>query len=133
MLRCSNVCLLLLFLPPLHSATAPQGNSMSRFAKYVKSAIPQYDRKFLQNVTPERCAELCIGETQFVCRSFDYKRPTRQCWLSDKNTNDVPVLDGGQADPFDYYERIDIGRCKKKTCFCFVLFSIFFSVLLRSS
>ncbi|XP_072050141.1 uncharacterized protein [Amphiura filiformis] len=88
---------------------APQGNSMSRFAKYVNAAIPQYDRKFIANVSPERCAELCTGETQFVCRSYDYKRAARQCWLSDKNTNDVPAVFTFQGDPFDYYERIDIG------------------------
>ena len=89
---------------------APQALSgLSRFALYSNAAIPGHDNRIQSGVTAERCAELCQRETEFVCRSFDYKSQGRVCALSDKNSRDVDPNFSIPGNRFDYYERIDIG------------------------
>ena len=45
---------------------------VSQFYVIPYSMLPGNNVKVYNDVSTERCAELCIRETAIVCRSFDY-------------------------------------------------------------
>ncbi|XP_071940974.1 macrophage mannose receptor 1-like [Antedon mediterranea] len=83
------------------------GYIVSHFSSYPNAAIEGFDNIHLTNVYPEDCAQRCIAETSFTCRSFDYYKNSQECDLSDKDKDMVGGLkttyDGS---PFDHYERV---------------------------
>ena len=62
--RANIVRHLFLFLPGPH---------LERFYATPYSIVLQENHKKLEKVEPDRCAQACLEETAFVCRSFDYQ------------------------------------------------------------
>ncbi|CAG5132136.1 unnamed protein product, partial [Candidula unifasciata] len=50
-----------------------KGVSLERFQATPYSIVLGENDKTLERVTAERCAQACLEETAFVCRSFDYQ------------------------------------------------------------
>ncbi|XP_074654352.1 uncharacterized protein LOC141908279 isoform X2 [Tubulanus polymorphus] len=50
------------------------------------------NKKHYNRVSPDRCAELCVKESDFICRSFDYQAVKGTCFLHSKTGNDVGGL-----------------------------------------
>ncbi|MEM7299453.1 MAG: PAN domain-containing protein [Pseudomonadota bacterium] len=76
------------------------------FTRVPKAAIRGHNKKRLSNVTPQQCAAACASEASFACVSFDYRRNTKQCDLSDKRSSDVGGLRKDFAGSlYDHYER----------------------------
>ena len=66
-------------------------------------------RKTISNKSPEECVTACNDEGGFVCRSFDYQKSSRTCYLSDKSSVTATVnVDTSNA--FDYYELSKFNR-----------------------
>ncbi|XP_038060986.1 uncharacterized protein LOC119731787 isoform X2 [Patiria miniata] len=84
-------------------------NPMEHFALFQNAAIPGANMEEHHGVTAEQCAELCLATTSFSCRSFDHYRDDNRCWLSDKSSHSSDLKFDFNNNPFDYYERIDIG------------------------
>ncbi|RZC41899.1 neurotrypsin-like [Asbolus verrucosus] len=106
----------------------PHGNDELKCLEYVakfsvnknhKLAILEKER--WNNITIATCALLCIETRKFQCRSFNYRKIDKTCFLTDSNE----ALTGGLIShyPFDYYEliseRIDCSDkyvCGNKKC-----------------
>ncbi|XP_059170775.1 uncharacterized protein LOC131952238, partial [Physella acuta] len=50
-----------------------KGANLERFFATPYSIVPGENDKTIESVAPERCAQACLEETAFVCRSFDYE------------------------------------------------------------
>ena len=76
------------------------------FYVYVLAKVDGYDNIIYTDMWPQDCAQMCVTTTSFTCRSFDYDRLNRVCYLSAVTKDDVgglmPTYD---TYPFDYYER----------------------------
>ena len=76
------------------------------FYVYTLAKVDGYDRQILNDIWPQDCAKQCVMTTAFTCRSFDYDRINRVCYLAEVTKDDVggltPTYD---TYPFDYYER----------------------------
>ncbi|CAG5115193.1 unnamed protein product, partial [Candidula unifasciata] len=68
------------------------GVSLNRFHATPYSIVPGENDKTLDRLTAERCAQACLEETTFVCRSFDYQIKDGSCMLSKKSGSDVGQL-----------------------------------------
>ena len=69
-------------------------------------------RKTVSNKSPEECVAACTSEGGFVCRSFDYQKSSRTCYLSDKSSVTATVnVDTSNA--FDYYELSKFNQSNK--------------------
>ena len=75
------------------------------FYVYTLSKIDGYDKVILSDMWPQDCAKECVASTGFTCRSFDYDRIKRECYLSDINKDTVGLVPTLDTYPFDYYER----------------------------
>ncbi|XP_033643912.1 uncharacterized protein LOC117303722 isoform X2 [Asterias rubens] len=82
---------------------------LERFAMFENAAIPGANLKDLEGISVEECARLCLLEDTFECRSFDYYRADNRCWLSNENSHTAAPKFDFNNNPFDFYERIDIG------------------------
>jgi hypothetical protein len=79
---------------------------LAQFTLTRNAAISGYNRKHLSNVSPADCARLCISETSFFCKSFDYYKNLRQCDLSDKTAGEVGGLKTNYGgNPYNHYSR----------------------------
>lgn len=89
----------------LLATTGAQAAALDAFDLTVNAAIPGYNVETLGNVTPEACAAACTSSTrQAWCRSFDYKKSSSACDLSDKRAGDVGGLKTDYAgSPYDHY------------------------------
>jgi len=65
------------------------------------SRYPSQDHKVLLNKSPEECADSCEAETSFPCRSFDYERALKKCYLSKAIAGDGDLI---VAKGFDFYQ-----------------------------
>ncbi|XP_022097591.1 uncharacterized protein LOC110982961 isoform X2 [Acanthaster planci] len=91
------------------AAVEQAANPLERFALFQNAAIPGANQAEHHGVTAVQCAQLCLLENAFTCRSFDYFRDDNRCWLSDKSSYTDRLKFDFNNHPFDYYERIDIG------------------------
>uniref|UniRef100_A0A2C9KDN6 Apple domain-containing protein n=1 Tax=Biomphalaria glabrata TaxID=6526 RepID=A0A2C9KDN6_BIOGL len=69
-----------------------KGVSLDRFIATPYSIVPGENDKTLERVSPERCAQACLEEMTFVCRSFDYEIKESTCMLSKKTGSDIGKL-----------------------------------------
>ncbi|XP_078723253.1 uncharacterized protein LOC144940746 [Lampetra fluviatilis] len=53
----------------------------------------------VRQIGPSRCAMLCLRETAFICRSFDYSLATLECHLSSLMESDVGSLVTNMSQP----------------------------------
>ncbi|XP_033114149.1 uncharacterized protein LOC117114582 [Anneissia japonica] len=90
-------------------ATTPSPNWLNKFAFFPNAAIPASNNIMLENMNRESCAAQCLQQVAFECRSFDYDKKQNRCWLSEDNSRSVSLSFAYPDDPYDYYERIDIG------------------------
>ncbi|XP_070544790.1 plasminogen-like isoform X2 [Ptychodera flava] len=79
--------------------------ALSSFTMVPDAAIPGNNNRNLRDKTAEQCALACLQETEFLCASFDYKRTTKVCWLSDVDDSDVPLKTNFRGNPYDFYRR----------------------------
>ncbi|XP_038058027.1 macrophage mannose receptor 1-like [Patiria miniata] len=78
------------------------------FVTSTQRKLPDHSdvTRFRYNVWPVDCANLCMNANSFTCRSFDYRREDRACYLS----SDDAASAGGlvttyEGNHYDYYER----------------------------
>ena len=57
--------------------------------------------KVLGGKTVEECADACMKERLFPCRSFDYYKTGRTCHLSRASSDDASLIPGKG---FDHYQ-----------------------------
>ncbi|XP_072165248.1 apolipoprotein(a)-like [Diadema setosum] len=92
--------------PP--AAQAPQTDALSNFAIFRGGYLPGNNQRVLDSTTVEQCAQSCIDERSFVCRSFDFNKENNQCFMASVNSRDENVQFPSNTQ-FDFYERIDVG------------------------
>ncbi|KAK2164747.1 hypothetical protein LSH36_59g02015 [Paralvinella palmiformis] len=82
------------------------GEFMSYFYVTPYAVIPGNNLKQYGKVTPNRCAQYCLEEELFICRSFDYRIKDAVCMLSDKAGSDVGglVTEGGYEGDVHHFE-----------------------------
>ncbi|KAK3750842.1 hypothetical protein RRG08_033658 [Elysia crispata] len=73
------------------------GPHLERFYATPYSIVLQENHKKLEKVEPDRCAQACLEETAFVCRSFDYQVfctsvlcPFQQIWTDVVTSRTLP-------------------------------------------
>ena len=77
------------------------------FKHYPNAAISGFNLEHLKGYTVEQCMQACIAETNFVCKSFDYRVGENACDLSHKTLDDVGGLKTDYVDEvFDHYARV---------------------------
>ncbi|KAK3736370.1 hypothetical protein QZH41_006145 [Actinostola sp. cb2023] len=88
-----------------------------RYTNVIYNAsIPSSNNKVLSSTSPQACAISCDVETSFPCRSFNFDKKSKKCYLSGKHSPDNLVKQDSTA-TYDYYElnieecRIDNGGC----------------------
>ncbi|XP_071953688.1 uncharacterized protein [Antedon mediterranea] len=93
----------------INQLTTPAPDMLHKFAKFANAAIPASNNILIENMDPGACALRCIREQSFTCRSFDFDKTKERCWLSEENSRSVSLSFSYRDNPYDYYERIDIG------------------------
>ena len=68
--------------------------------KYDKR-LSSNDDKVLSGMTAVQCADACERESSFPCRSFDYNRTAKTCYLSSADSEDAVV---SEVKGFDFYQ-----------------------------
>ncbi|KXJ05518.1 Coagulation factor VIII, partial [Exaiptasia diaphana] len=84
-----------------HCVPVTYRRAVSRNAFTYESRYPSQDHKVVTSKTPEECAAICESEKSIPCRSFDYERSTKKCYLS------KAVAGAGDLIPakgFDFYQ-----------------------------
>ncbi|KAG1696965.1 hypothetical protein GQR58_006077 [Nymphon striatum] len=76
------------------------------FEKVPKHQLVGFSRKSRRVGSKEACAEHCLQEEQFVCRSFNYDNNSGTCSLSDMDRHSVGLSKNFRSAPGngDYYE-----------------------------
>ena len=59
----------------------------------------------LADVWPNECADACLLQMSFDCKSFDYDRTLRTCSLSDVSSANVGLIPATDGYPYDHFER----------------------------
>ena len=77
-----------------------------KFEKHENMALYAHNDKTISEVNPRVCKKLCFNETAFECRSFDFTRRTRSCFLSKSTKDDVDEDDFSAHAGSDYYEKV---------------------------
>ncbi|CAG9815213.1 unnamed protein product [Phaedon cochleariae] len=75
---------------------------ISRFSVHKNSQLVVMEKQRWINASYATCAMLCIQNTKFTCRSFNYRKIDRTCFLSDQNIGLTGAL--RNYIPMDYYE-----------------------------
>lgn len=68
----------------------------------ANAAISGHNREHLTSQTVSTCSSACRGRTW--CKSFDYKRSSGSCDLSDKSSADVALKTNYPGHPYDHYD-----------------------------
>nr|XP_054773957.1 uncharacterized protein LOC129282046 [Lytechinus pictus] len=96
------------------AAQADQGNAeitdhLSLFARIPAAFLAGHNDGTFSVATPELCAQKCIQERTFVCRSFEYNEQSNECFTSSSNSRDadLTLLTTSQI---NFFERLDIER-----------------------
>ncbi|KAF7284717.1 hypothetical protein GWI33_021726 [Rhynchophorus ferrugineus] len=91
------------------------------FKAYKNSRLDVLEKRRWDNVSYSTCALLCKDNQNFACRSFNYRRLDRTCFLTDENIGRTGALRTYQ--PCDYYERqstsmdcSDMHKCPNGKC-----------------
>ncbi|HIG73275.1 MAG TPA: hypothetical protein EYQ24_01450 [Bacteroidetes bacterium] len=77
------------------------------YDRTANAALSGHNTKTLSGVSVQQCQAACTAETEFVCRSFDYRKNENTCDLSDTTADAAGGLKTDYAgDPYDHYERV---------------------------
>ncbi|KAK3728579.1 hypothetical protein QZH41_011661 [Actinostola sp. cb2023] len=77
-------------------------NSKLRSYQFTyESRYPSQDHKVLTSKTAEQCAVACESEPSFPCRSFDYDRAKKKCYLSKAVAGNGDLI---PAKGFEFYQ-----------------------------
>lgn len=76
-------------------------SALRRFLSVRENRMPNNDHKQLSGMSEEQCAHACLTEASFPCRSFDYDKAQKKCYLSQSVSSNVATT---PAQGFDYYE-----------------------------
>ncbi|XP_063969637.1 atrial natriuretic peptide-converting enzyme-like isoform X2 [Lytechinus pictus] len=81
---------------------------LSLFARIPAAFLAGHNDGTFSVATPELCAQKCIQERTFVCRSFEYNEQSNECFTSSSNSRDadLTLLTTSQI---NFFERLDIG------------------------
>ena len=74
-------------------------NPARRYRRNYNFYLPGYDNQIISG-TPEECSRFC-SSASFICRSFDYRKSTNQCSLSNRSTADAQI---DESNSYDHYE-----------------------------
>ncbi|ELU16826.1 hypothetical protein CAPTEDRAFT_188385, partial [Capitella teleta] len=84
--------------------TNPRHNHFEKIERNIElfyptpyATVPGNNLKEYSRVTPNRCAQMCLEEDTFICRSFDYQIKDGTCKLSDKTGSDMGGLYTGNG------------------------------------
>ncbi|KAG5876780.1 hypothetical protein JTB14_038406 [Gonioctena quinquepunctata] len=77
---------------------------IARFSVAKNSQLVVMEKQRWVNASYATCAMLCIQNQKFTCRSFNYRKMDRTCFLSDQNVGLTGAL--RRYFPMDYYELI---------------------------
>ena len=79
----------------------------TNFFAYTLAKLDGNDNQIISDMWPWECAMRCTSINAFTCRSFDYDRVNRVCYLSSTNKDlaGVGLTPTQDTSPFDYYER----------------------------
>jgi len=89
---------------PAAAQPASRVAALDQFTVTRDAAISGHNSRHLTKVSAAACAEACLAETGFVCKSFDYYKNERKCDLSESALEDVGKLSRG-ATSYDHYSR----------------------------
>ncbi|XP_078614163.1 uncharacterized protein LOC144883476 [Branchiostoma floridae x Branchiostoma japonicum] len=90
------------------------GDSGDRFACQDGKFITGHDDKTIYDLaTSDECATECMEETEFYCRSFDWKHERNTCSLSIENSGTIASLASGNR--IKYCERTSTTDSRKFT------------------
>ncbi|XP_077993991.1 macrophage mannose receptor 1-like [Glandiceps talaboti] len=82
-----------------------KGILVDYFNVYHDAALEGHNNKHLNNVYPKDCAQRCLDETSFTCRSFDYHKVNLACDLSSSDKSSAGGLKTDYPNnPYDHYE-----------------------------
>ena len=74
---------------------------LRRFLAKRDMRLSNNDDKVLSGMTADQCADSCEKEASFPCRSFDYDKSGKTCYLSSANSEDAAV---SPVKDFDFYQ-----------------------------
>ena len=78
----------------------------SQFTRTQNAGVSGYNNKTLTNVSEDTCKKKCTEEGSFVCRSFDYKKTEKKCFLSSATKDSHGGLKTNYSgSAYDYYHR----------------------------
>ncbi|KAL1502427.1 hypothetical protein ABEB36_007568 [Hypothenemus hampei] len=78
-------------------------NYLDEFKAYNNSRLDVLEKQRWDNVTYATCALLCMDNQKFECKSFNYRKIDKACFLTNENIGSSGGLK--EYHPCDYYER----------------------------
>ncbi|XP_066252034.1 uncharacterized protein [Euwallacea similis] len=76
---------------------------LDEFRPYKNSRLDVLEKQRWDNVTYSTCALLCMDSRKFECKSFNYRKVDKACFLTSENIGLTGALKNYY--PCDYYER----------------------------
>ncbi|CAG9769987.1 unnamed protein product [Ceutorhynchus assimilis] len=96
-------------------------NYLDEFKPFKNSRLDVLEKLRWDNVTYSTCALLCMDNNRFECKSFNYRKLDKTCFLTNENIGSSGALK--EYYPCDYYERkgtsmdcSDMHQCPNKKC-----------------
>ncbi|ELU14666.1 hypothetical protein CAPTEDRAFT_192306 [Capitella teleta] len=87
----------------------------SFFARTPGQRLSSIHSDFITNKSVDACAEKCVQNTHFRCKSFDYDNLQRACFLFDVNLDDADVrlIDFAERDHYETSYATQFNRLPK--------------------
>ena len=89
---------------------------LSGFTRHIRTYIASYNKKYHTDpgMTAELCANYCLEETTFICRSFEFREEyywdDRRCILTDQSLYTLDLYrNPAKGIEIDLFTRIDTG------------------------
>uniref|UniRef100_A0AAR5Q9G6 Uncharacterized protein n=1 Tax=Dendroctonus ponderosae TaxID=77166 RepID=A0AAR5Q9G6_DENPD len=94
---------------------------LDEFKQHNSSRLDVLEKQKWENVTFATCALMCLDNEKINCKSFNYRRSDKACFLTDENIGSSGALKDYY--PCDYYERkstsfscSDMHKCPNGKC-----------------
>ncbi|XP_072025436.1 uncharacterized protein [Amphiura filiformis] len=95
-----------------------KSDALSKFTRNLWTYIASHNKKYHRDpdITAEDCANYCLAETSFVCRSFEFREEyyydDRKCILTDQSLYTLDLYrDPARGVEIDLFTRIDTAVC----------------------
>ncbi len=76
-------------------------NDCDRFVEIRNAGIPGHNTEVASNISLRACKQKC--QERSWCKSIDYERRTRRCYIQNVNKNDVSLKTNYSGNPYDHY------------------------------